>query len=660
MPGVGGGNVYAKVGSSWVAAEDVQGRYSGAWAQADEVRVRRNGSWRLVWEYNTAPQPVTGLGIAWVANGYTWNATATWTLPAELDLANVYVRWTIGGTVGAYTQLAANATSHTVAATSGATMSVAVYVIDTGGLSSSVVSYNGGTGPLDAPPTVTLTQTDWDELRADWSHPSGSGRTGYSIAWSGGVTSSSTLSASTTTQTKTVTSGVATTVTVYATNSYGNGRSRSATGTAVNVTPGATSVPTIAVADSSVSPGVKWKVTGSWTLPADTDLANVYVRWSTGSSSTSLTAGSWQALAANATSHTIDPAASATYYKLEVYVRDQGGLNSSTKTSAVVQSRPYVPQGLISEQVGLDSVRLSWTVPAGTLTEQQVRKGTSAGSGTVTTGVSKTATSYTWATAPGTYYLAVVAKSASNVLGHWGEDFAVSMTAPAPGTPTVSSWTYTSVTMTWTHATWHDGGYEIQRATGTGSWATLTTVSSSTTSYTSSSLLNDTNYRWRVRALGANGNAGAWSGELRVAIGHPAYTTTTSYSATNSSCNIYGNSSGTGSTVGADGVNVASNATISSMTLDLAATFSTSLATGWSARSSYYVVGGSVGSLVGTKNNPWQETIAFSQTGGGLAGVLNVGTGWSWTSTGGYRLTGTITVTGTQSNSYPAVSNGYW
>lgn len=655
MPGVGGGNVYAKVGGSWVAADDVQARYSGSWMQADEVRARRNGAWALVWEYNTAPQPVTGLGIAWVANGTTWNATATWTLPAELDLANVYVRWTIGGTVGGYTQLAANATSHTVAATSGATMSVAVYVADTGGLSSTVATHNAGAGPLDAPPTLSITQLDWQTLKATWSHPAGSGRTGYYIAWSGGVTSSSTLSSSSTSQQVTVTPNVATTATVYATSGYGNGASRSATGTATNVAPGATGTPTVAYTDSSGYPGSQWKVTATWTLPADTDLASVRLRWSTGSTSTALTAGSWLTLAANATSYTIDAAASATYYRAEVYVVDLGGLSSSTKTSSAVMSPPNAPGSPTATQTGLDTVQLTWYKPAGTLGEHNVKKGS-----TVTTGLAASATSYSWAAVPGsTYTLAAAAKNTAGTLGHYASA-TVTPTAPAPGTPTVSSWTYTSVTLTWSHATWRDGGYEVQRATGTGSWSTIATVSSSTTSYTSSSLLNDTNYRWRVRALGANGNAGTWSGELRVALGHAAYTTVSSYSATNSSCNIYANSSGTGSTSGADGVNVASNATISSMTVDLAATFTTSLATGWSARSSYYIVNGAVGSLVGTKNNPWQETLAFSQTGGGLAGVLNVGTGWSYTSTGGYRLTGTITVTGTQTNSYPAVANGYW
>ena len=659
MPGVGGSNVYGRSSGTWEPAEDMQGRYSGAWAQADEVYVRHGGAWVKVWEFNTAPPAVSSLAVAYSPNGTSWDAVATWSLPAEPDLDTVYVRWTIDGATQPWVQLANTATSHTYDVPSGSTAEVTVYLEDTGGLTSPTAQASGGVSPLDAPQTLAITQVDWQTLRADWTHPAGSGRTGYSVTWSGGTTSSTTVSSSTTSSTVTVTPNTSTTVVVYATNSAGNGASRSATGTAVNVAPAAPGTPTIAYSDATGgNSGTRWRATASWTLPSEPDLGAVKVRWNIGGSW-----GSWYSLAGNATSHTIDPTTSGSAHQVQVYVEDLGGLASTTKSSTTTTSPSDAPTNVNVTQTGLDSITVTWTRPGGAIAEQ--RRQVVAPSYTNTlNGLSSGSTSHTAsATSAGSYTVSVGARSVSGgTWGHYGSD-TVTVSQPAPGTPTVSSWTYTSVNLTWSHATYRDGGYEIQRATGTGSFSTVANVSSTTTSYNNTGLSNDTQYRWRVRAKGVNGGYGAWSGELRVAMGHDAYSVTSNYSASNTNCNIYRNTDNFATLTGADGVVVPSNATISTLTTNLSATFSTSLATGWNNRQSYPVVAGTVLTLFGyvpSQSNPWQQTISWSQNTPGLAGYINVNSGWSHSPTGGYRLTGTITVNGTQTTNYPAVANSYW
>ena len=149
MPGVGGSNVYGRSSGTWEPAEDMQGRYSGAWAQADEVYVRHGGAWVKVWEFNTAPPAVSSLAVAYSPNGTSWDAVATWSLPAEPDLDTVYV-WTIDGAAQPWVQLANTATTHTYDVPSGSSAEVTVYLEDTGGLTSPTAQASGGVSPLDA------------------------------------------------------------------------------------------------------------------------------------------------------------------------------------------------------------------------------------------------------------------------------------------------------------------------------------------------------------------------------------------------------------------------------------------------------------------------------------------------------------------------------
>lgn len=150
MPGVSPYEPAARLAGTWRAWDDVKGKQAGVWKQADSVWLNRAGTWVKVWEFNTAPSAPTGLAVT-VAYAAGWKATATWTLGAELDRANVIVEWSTNG--GAWTPaspLAANATTATSpVAGGGSTIQARVRVLDTGGLYSSYTTSSTATMPPD-------------------------------------------------------------------------------------------------------------------------------------------------------------------------------------------------------------------------------------------------------------------------------------------------------------------------------------------------------------------------------------------------------------------------------------------------------------------------------------------------------------------------------
>jgi hypothetical protein len=132
---------------------------------------------------NDAPNPVTGLAASYQTSGSdSWNAVASWTLPGDPDLSKVQVRWTINAVVGSWIDLLATATGHTQAATSGVTHTVEVRTVDTNNqVSTTAPSVALGSSPLNAVPSLTVTQVNLDQLQATWTHPGGNNRSGYSL-----------------------------------------------------------------------------------------------------------------------------------------------------------------------------------------------------------------------------------------------------------------------------------------------------------------------------------------------------------------------------------------------------------------------------------------------------------------------------------------------
>jgi hypothetical protein len=462
MPNVDPNGLYGRNGGQWKPPSDVQGRLGGIWRLADVVWTRAAGNWVRTWERNVPAGAVTGLTVTYSANGNGWNAVATWALPADGDIASVWIQWTFDGVAQGWQQLAANATTHSRAVASGAAVTVEVYARDTGNLNGPSRSASGGTAPLHAPVPFSITPVGGDgsgQLQVTWTAPAGT-RTGYNLVVTGGLSNTFAEAPGTS--------------------------SRLLTGVATGVTTTAT-----------------------------------------------------------------------------VYALDPQGRQGRPASGSAVAPAPTPP--------------------------------------------------------------------------------------PTPATPSVSSWSYTSVTLGWSAYADPSATLSVERALGNGAFSTLATLSGSATSYTDSTVQEMTQYRYRLVATRMGLSTAG--GEVRPSIGRAGLTATEPYSATKS-CNWWNGVS--------DGPYVPANATITQMQVSVLTNFTTSVVSGTGTRSINYVGQDSIWGSVGSKPNPWNETLAYGPFGQGVAGLYVSGSGWSNSSTGAFRLLGDITVSGTQNVYYPPIANGYW
>ncbi|WJK32247.1 S8 family serine peptidase [Solwaraspora sp. WMMA2065] len=180
-----------------------------------------------------------------------------------------------------------------------------------------------------------------------------------------------------------------------------------------------------------------------------------------------------------------------------------------------------------------------------------------------------------------------------------------------PGTPVASGVTATSATLTWTASTDNVGvvGYEIERATGGGGFASAGT--SATNSFTATGLTPGTSYQFRVRAEDAAGNLSSFSSAVTVNTPTGAGTCQVSY-AVNS-----GGSTFTSNIV----ITNTGTSTINGWTLAFALPSGHSFGSGWSA--TY----GTSGQDVTATSLTWNSTllpqgtasIGFNGTGSGTA-----------------------------------------
>ena len=183
---------------------------------------------------------------------------------------------------------------------------------------------------------------------------------------------------------------------------------------------------------------------------------------------------------------------------------------------------PSVPGGLATTSVATTSVALRWsasTDASGISAYRVFRDGVQVGS---TASLAYTDTGLTASTA---YRYSVRAVDTAGNVSNASAELAVTTTAPsgqdtvAPTAPTgVHSMTTTSssVDLMWTASTDNTGvvAYRVQRATGTGAFAQVASVTG--TGYLNTGLAASTAYRYRVVAVDAAGNVSAASAVFSV------------------------------------------------------------------------------------------------------------------------------------------------
>ena len=179
----------------------------------------------------------------------------------------------------------------------------------------------------------------------------------------------------------------------------------------------------------------------------------------------------------------------------------------------VPQLPPSAATGLTATAVGQRQINLAWTGTAASKTVGfRIERATGAGAFSAITTVQVNTTTFSDTTAlPGTTYLYVV--YAFNAAGDSPpSNIATATTFPPPPTAP-SRLTATAVSTGQVNLTWRDNannetGFRIERATGAGAFALLTTVGANVASYADMTVSAATTYSYRVLAYNSAGNSG--------------------------------------------------------------------------------------------------------------------------------------------------------
>jgi fibronectin type 3 domain-containing protein len=353
-----------------------------------------------------------------------------------------------------------------------------------------------------APGTPTFSAVTASSVTVSWSAPAG-GADAYELEratsagfdWAPIATAVTGLSHAD----ATVAAGTTYLYRVRATASVRTGAySASATVTTLPLPPGAPAAPIYAAIGAS-------SLTVSWAAVAG---ATSYLL-ERGTSASGPWTPSWTGLTATSQ---IDATVSAnTTFWYRVRASNTGGDGAFSSASSVT-TLPGVPGAPTFTSVTASSVTVSWTAPALGATSYTLERGTSA-TGPWTqlaagvTGLSQTDGALSANT---TYWYQV---RASNGTGDGAYSSASSVTAApsAPGTPTFTLVTTTSLTVSWTAPPGGAASYDVERATiAAGPFSPIATTVTGL-SRPDSGLVPGTTYWYRVRANTGGGAAGAYS-----------------------------------------------------------------------------------------------------------------------------------------------------
>lgn len=238
----------------------------------------------------------------------------------------------------------------------------------------------------------------------------------------------------------------------------------------------------------------------------------------------SVSGGTFSALASAAVDVTTYDDATvqpATDYEYRVRACNSVGCSAWSAVASVTTPGqvPAAPSALSATATGPNAVSLAWTDNSSTESGFEIERAPGGGAFAPLASVATDVTTYDDPTVQGSspYEYRV---RACNSLGcsAWSNVASVSTPGQIPAAPSGLQATVPSstlVTLSWTDNSANEGRFEIERASGSGSFTALASVAANVTTYDDATVQATTTYEYRVRACNPSGCSG-WSNVVSV------------------------------------------------------------------------------------------------------------------------------------------------
>jgi hypothetical protein len=186
------------------------------------------------------------------------------------------------------------------------------------------------------------------------------------------------------------------------------------------------------------------------------------------------------------------------------------------------------PSDLSATLVSTNQINLSWSDNSSNETKFRIERKVGTGSFAHLATVNSNVTSYSNSgLSAGTYTYRVAASNATG-LSAWSEEVSatiqsnVTVTVPsAPSNLAAAAVATNQINLSWTDNANNETGFRLERKTGSGSFALVTTLGSNVTSYSNSGLNSGTAYTYRIAATNSAGLS-TWSAEASATTQTPS------------------------------------------------------------------------------------------------------------------------------------------